>query len=96
MCEHQISVEEWEESIFRKADHFTVFCRVEGQRYICLFSDVLDAMHLASNAPNMLVYAVTANGDSTCLIRSRWPRFIELRGMLKAQSNPPSAEAPMR
>lgn len=80
---------EWEDALVVGAAYFTCSApklgpRPRGER---LGWDVTRCATLARaiaaaalHGPRALVYAVSPSGDSACLARADWPRYLALRG----------------
>ena len=77
------SLEIWEDQVFRAAvfgGYFTTWRGTRrGRKFLKKeFGDFASAALDAYHDPKALVYAVTHSGRSTCLVRNRWPHFLEL------------------
>jgi hypothetical protein len=73
------SIEQNDENVFRQADYFTVSRRFGiGAPTTIAYDDFAEACLIAWPDENALVYAVTAMGRSTCLIRSRWAEYLAI------------------
>lgn len=75
---------DWEEAIFRHANHFTVF-RLHRkttfrpvERVSVVFSTFPEAIAEAGPDVNALVYAVTLSGDAFCVPRSAWEQYLSI------------------
>lgn len=76
--EHQFphKLEDWDLNVFRGASHFTVVLPGQGKwDYVKSFHD---AVKKAEGNPRALIYAVTASGRSTVMVRDRWGEYYEL------------------
>lgn len=74
------TVEEREDAIFGRADHFTVvrFGTHNGSESTTRPS-FAEAVYLAHDNPRALVYAVCSiTGESFCVARKRWEHFAEV------------------
>lgn len=76
---------DWEEAIFRNANHFTVFrlhrrstTRPVRERESTVFAKFSKAIAEAGPDPQALVYAVTINGDNFCVPRTEWARYLTI------------------
>lgn len=75
---------DWEEAIFRHANHFTVFRlhrRVHGtmpERESTVYQTFPEAITVANPDPRLLVYAVTLSGDAFCVPRSEWIKYLDI------------------
>jgi len=70
---------EWEEAVFRNASHFTVFRRIgRFNRDTKLFQTFPEAIQNAQDDPTALVYAVTIEGRSLCVVRSQWNHYAQI------------------
>ena len=67
--------EDWEDAIFRNADHFTVFRTRTDKQY---FNDFAEACINAYHHPRALVYAVARSGRAFCVVRKRWAHYLEI------------------
>jgi hypothetical protein len=74
-----VTLEQWEEQVFANANHFTIFRRLgrfnHDTKTVATFPE---AINEAKGDRTALVYAVTLTGRSVCLIRARWPRYLEI------------------
>ena len=72
---------DWEEAIFRNANHFTVF-RLHRrtsfrpvERESVVYATFPEATAEASKDVQALVYAVTLSGDAFCIPTGNWDRY---------------------
>lgn len=74
--------EEWEFTVFRNADYFTVITgRSPFDRTRKEFKDFAKAVTEAKNGPRAtMVYAVTANGRSVMIPQNLWDNYLAMWG----------------
>jgi hypothetical protein len=66
------TLEEWEEAVFRHADHFAVFRYPSKQRDE--YRTFAEAVAAAKDDQRALVYAITAEGRFCVVPRGQWNR----------------------
>lgn len=79
---------EWEDALVRGAAYFTASFVKTGSRPLGtrLAWDVYEydtlraAMTAVGHNERALIYAVSPSGDSACLARADWPRYLAMRG----------------
>jgi hypothetical protein len=75
--------QEWETSVFRNANHFTVFRYGPGRlpserRNVTVYQTFTEALEDAADDLRALIYAVTIEGRAVCIPRKEWPHYLEL------------------
>lgn len=77
--EYGNTLDEFEEKIFREADHFNVvrFGTHNGSE-IKTVKSFAEAVYIASNDPRILIYAVALSGRAFCLARKDFGKFAEI------------------
>lgn len=79
--------QEWEERIFRNANHFTVvrFGVPNGSESTTV-KTFAEAYYVAHQEPRALIYAVTLSGRAFCVPASEYVKYAEIHLSLKKQS----------
>lgn len=76
---------EWEEHVFRRADHFNVVrFNAGGGSEIATVKNFVEALFLAHGKERHLIYVAALNGDAFCMSPNEYERFaqitLEMRG----------------
>lgn len=76
---------DWEEAVFRNANHFTVFrlhrrttAGTLPERESTVYQTFPEALNVAKTDPRLLVYAVTLTGDSFCIPPGEWDKYLAI------------------
>lgn len=79
--------EQWEERIFRIADHFNVVRHNPGGGSdIATVKTFTEALFLAHNKERHLVYVVTLNGDAFCMPPKDYAKFADMTLKMRGEA----------
>jgi hypothetical protein len=81
--------EEFEERLFRTADHFNIvrFGTHNGSE-IKTVRNFAEAIYWAHNNPRVLIYVVTLSGNAFCMSRKDYNRYAEIWLSMRKQREP--------
>jgi len=83
--------EQWEEYVFRRADHFNVvrYNSHNGSEIMTL-DTFAKAIYIASGNPRSLIYAVCAGScDAFCVARGDWEKYARITLELRSKQHAP-------
>lgn len=73
---------DWEEAIFRSADHFSVFRRVPGtggETFKCkTFPEAVSAAKAQASDTPVIIYAITLSGRSCVIPKTDWQNYLRI------------------